>query len=159
MGRKAQPAEKLADALGSHASLEAENIEGSHHEAQKPPVPFCGFPQPRLWVAISAFHRLFETMHTALVEPGLMGNFADALLGVVTKSVENPKTFGPQSHVGLSSEGKLNSWSNSAPQSTGPTPHCPALGNFPQFDQVEERHAEREEPDNDADGTEGQGGR
>ena len=34
-----------------------------------------------------------------------MGNLADALLGVVTKSVENPKTFGPQSHVGLSSEG------------------------------------------------------
>jgi hypothetical protein len=70
-------------------------------------------------------------MHTALGEPGLMGDLADALLGVVTKSVENPKTFGPQSHVGLSSEGKLNSWSNSAPQSTGPTPHCPALGNFP----------------------------
>ena len=41
---------------------------------------------------------------------------------------ENSKTFGPQSHVGLSSEGKLNSWSNSAPQSTGPTPHGPALG-------------------------------
>src|SRR5207249_3098958 len=55
------------------------------------------------------------------------------LLGVVTKSVENPKTFGPQSHVGLSSEGKLNSWSNSAPQSTGPTPHCPALGDIPLF--------------------------
>src|SRR5439155_12628842 len=76
-------------------------------------------------------HRLCETMHTALGEPGLMGDLADALLGVVTKSVENPKTFGPQSHVGLSSEGKLNSWSNSAPQSTGPTPHCPALGDIP----------------------------
>jgi hypothetical protein len=60
-----------------------------------------------------------------------MGDVADALLGVVTKSVENPQTFGPQSHVGLSSEGKLHSWSNSAPQRTGPTPHCPALGNFP----------------------------
>src|SRR5262245_24712579 len=70
-------------------------------------------------------------MHTALGEPGLMGNLADALLGVVTKSVENPKTFGPPSHVGLSSEGNLNSWSHSAPQSTGPTPHCPALGDFP----------------------------
>ena len=39
----------------------------------------------------------------------------------------------PQSHGGLSSEGKLNSWSNSAPQRTGPTPHCPALGNFPEL--------------------------
>src|SRR2546426_1682968 len=70
-------------------------------------------------------------MHTALGEPGLIGNLSDALLGVVTKSVENPKTFGPKSHVGLSSEGRLNSWSNSAPQRTGQTPNCPALGNFP----------------------------
>src|SRR5712691_354280 len=37
----------------------------------------------------------------------------------------------PKSHVGLSSEGRLNSWSNAAPQRTGPTPNCPALGNFP----------------------------
>src|SRR2546422_135693 len=72
-------------------------------------------------------------MHTALGEPGLIGNLSDALLGVVTKSVENPKTFGPQSHVGLSSEGRLNSWSNSAPQRTGQTPNCPALGNFPRI--------------------------
>src|SRR3989442_4827390 len=77
-------------------------------------------------------------MHTALGEPGLIGNLSDALLGVVTKSVENPKTFGPKSHVGLSSEGRLNSWSNSAPQRTGQTPNCPALGNFPSrvLDQV-----------------------
>src|SRR6266566_2423989 len=47
------------------------------------------------------------------------------------KGAENPKTFGPKSHGGLSSEGRLNSWSNSAPQRTGPTPHCPALGDFP----------------------------
>src|SRR2546425_1977877 len=70
-------------------------------------------------------------MHTALGEPGLIGNLSDALLGVVTKSVENPKTFGPKAHVGLSSAGRLNSWSNSAPQRTGPTPNCPALDDFP----------------------------
>ena len=133
MGRKAQPADKRADALGAHAALEADNSEGSHHEAQKPPVLFCGGPPPRLWGAIAAFHRLCETMPPALGAPGLMGNVADALLGVVTKSVENPKTFGPQSPVGLSSEGILHSGSNTAPQSTGPTPHCPALGDFPKI--------------------------
>ena len=42
--------------------------------------------------------------HTALGKLGLMGNLSDALLSVVTKRVENPKTFGPKSHVGLSPE-------------------------------------------------------
>src|SRR2546425_4835752 len=118
MGLKAKPAEKLADAVGSHASLEAENIEGSHHQAQKPPVPCFGFPQPRLWVAISAFHRLCETMHAALGKPGVLGNLANALRGVVTKSVENPQAFGPKSHVGRSSDGWLNSGWNSVLQRT-----------------------------------------
>src|SRR6267378_715854 len=129
---KAQTTEKLADRFGPNAALEAEGIERRHHQADEPTAACLRFSPPGLRVLISALHRLCETMHTALGEPGLMGDLADALLGVVTKSVENPQTFGPQSHVGLSSEGKLNSWSNSAPQSTGPTPHCPALGNFPQ---------------------------
>jgi hypothetical protein len=70
-------------------------------------------------------------MHTALGEPGLLCNLSDALLGIVTKSIENQKSFSPKSHVGLSSEGSLNFWSNSAPQRTGPIPNCPALGDFP----------------------------
>src|SRR6266487_4622882 len=105
MGRKVKPAEKLADAVGSHASLEAENIEGSHHQAQKPPVPFFGFPQPRLWVAISAFHRLFETMPAALGKSGVLGNAPHTLPAVVTKKLENSKVFRPKSHVGRSSDG------------------------------------------------------
>src|SRR6266699_6126401 len=131
MRLKAQTTEKLAERFGPNAALEAEGRERRHHQADEPTAACLRFPPPGLRVLISALHRLCETMHTALGEPGLMGDLADALLGVVTKSFENPKTFGPQSHVGLSSEGKLNSWSNSAPQSTGPTPHCPALGNFP----------------------------
>src|SRR5713226_5492272 len=118
MGLKAQPAEKLADAVGSHASLEAENIEGSHHQAQKPPMPFCGFPQPRLWVAISAFHRLFEPMHAALGKPSVLGNAPHTLPAVVTKTLENSKAFHPKSHVGRSSGRCLNSWRNSVPQGT-----------------------------------------
>src|SRR5712692_4914318 len=112
--------------------------ERRHHQADEPTAACFRFPPPGLRVGISVFHRLFETMHTALGEPSLLGHLTDALLGVVTKSVENPKTFGPKSHGGLSSEGRLNSWSNSAPQRTGPTPHCPALGDFPP-DQSETR--------------------
>src|SRR4029453_14290971 len=114
-----------------HATLEAEGIERGHHQADEPTAAFCRFPPPGLWVVISAFHRLYETMHTALGEPGLLCNLSDALLGIVTKSIENQKTFSPKSHVGLSSEGSLNFWSNSAPQRTGPIPNCPALGDFP----------------------------
>src|SRR5262249_38763466 len=131
MRLKAQTTEKLADRFGPNASLEAEGIERRHHQADEPTAACLRFPPPGFRVLISALHRLCETMHTALGEPGLMGDLADALLGVVTKSVENPKTFGPQSHVGLSSEGCLNSWRNSAPQGTGPTPNCPVLRDYP----------------------------
>src|SRR6266404_9271786 len=131
MPRKAQTTEKLADRFGPNASLETEGIERCHDEADEPTAACFRFPPPGLRVLISAFHRLFEAMHTALGEPGPMGNLSDALLCVVTKSVENPKTFGPKAHVGLSSAGRLNSWSNSAPQRTGPTPNCPALDDFP----------------------------
>ena len=93
MGLKPKPAEKLADAVGAHASLEAENIEGRHHQAQKPPVPFFGFPQPRLWVAISAFHRLLETMHAALGESGFNRALSNAGPSVVAKKVENQTAF------------------------------------------------------------------
>src|SRR5262249_31540016 len=118
MGLKAQPAEKRADAVGAHASLEAENIEGRHYQAQQPPTPFFGFPSPRLWVAIAAFHRLFEPMHAALGKPGVLGNAPYTLPAVVTKTLENSQAFRPKSHVGRSSRRCLNSWRNSAPQST-----------------------------------------
>ena len=104
MGFKVQPAVKRADTVGTHTSREAKNIEGRHHQAQKPPMPFFGVPQPRLWVAVSAFHGLFETMHAALGKPGALGNLTNALRRVVTKSVENPKAFGPKSPVGWSSD-------------------------------------------------------
>ena len=80
MRLKAQTTEKLADRFGPNASLEAEGIERRHDQADEPTAACCRFPPPGLRVGISAFHRLFETMHTALGEPGLMGNLADALL-------------------------------------------------------------------------------
>jgi len=52
----------------------------------------------------------------ALGQPGLLGHASHALPAVVTKTVENQRVFGPKSHVGLSSEGCLNSWRNSASQ-------------------------------------------
>ena len=45
-------------------------------------------------MAVSAFDGLFETMDTAFGKPGLMGNLSNALLRIVTKRVENQKTFG-----------------------------------------------------------------
>jgi hypothetical protein len=48
----------------------------------------------------------------------LLGNVAHALSAVLTKALENPKAFVPQSHVGLFSRGLLNSWRNPVPQIT-----------------------------------------
>src|SRR6266446_10948336 len=102
MRLKAQTTEKLADRFGPNASREAEGRERRHHQADEPTAPCLRFPPPGLRVLISALHRLFETMHTALGEPGLMGNLSDALLGVVTKSVENPGKFHRPRKVGNS---------------------------------------------------------
>src|SRR5712691_1951213 len=74
MRLKAQTTEKLADRFGPNASLETEGIERCHDEADEPTAACCRFPPPGLRVLISAFHRLFEAMHTALGEPGPMGN-------------------------------------------------------------------------------------
>src|SRR5262249_52636300 len=136
MRLKAQTTEKLADRFGPNASLEAEGIERRHHQADEPTAACLRFPPPGFRVLISALHRLCETMHTALGEPGLLGDLADALLGVFTTSVENPKTFGPQSHVRLSSEACLNSWRNSAPRGTVPTPNCLVLRDYPKLARV-----------------------
>jgi hypothetical protein len=104
MRLQAQTAEKLAERFRPNTALETERKKGGDPQTQEPTVAFFRFPPPRLWVAVSAFHRLFETMHTALGEPGLMSHVSDALRGVVIKSVDNAKTFGPKFHVGLSSE-------------------------------------------------------
>ena len=69
-------------------------------------------------MAIAAIHGLRETMHTAFGEPRLVGEAAHALTAVLTKTLENPSAFLPKSHVGLCSEGLLNSWPNSVLQRT-----------------------------------------
>src|SRR5256885_6738022 len=66
MHLQAKTDNKLADGLSANASLEAKGIERGHHQADAPTAALVGFPKPRLGVAVSALHRLFETMHTAL---------------------------------------------------------------------------------------------
>src|SRR5437870_13773747 len=118
MRRKAQTTEKLADRFGPNAACEAEGIERRHHQADEPTAAGFRFPPPGLRVGIATFPRLLETMHTAFGKPRLLGNPSNTLLTVVTKTLENLQTFGPYSHVGLSSEGWLNSWWNSVLQRT-----------------------------------------
>src|SRR5262249_48017590 len=113
-----QMREKLAQRLEADATLETKGIEGRHHQPREPTSSILGFPQPRLRVAVAALHRLLKTMHTAFGKPCLLGKLSHALCGVLTKTIENPKAFVPKSHVGLFSEGCLNSWWNSAPQRT-----------------------------------------
>src|SRR6516162_11613495 len=93
--------DKLADRFATHAALETKDIEGGHQQTREPTSAVFGFPQPRFRVAVSAFHGLCETMHTALGKAGLLSNAAHALLAVVTKTLENPQAFVPKSHVGL----------------------------------------------------------
>ena len=56
-------------------------------------------------MAVATLHRVLEAMDTTLRQPGLLGNAAHALSAVVTKVLENQKTFVPKSHGGLCSEG------------------------------------------------------
>src|SRR5688500_6248396 len=70
------------------------------------------------------------TMDAAFAKSSSLGKLSNALLAVFTNCVENPQAFGPKSHVGRSSDGYLNSWLNSVPQSTGPTPNCPVLRGY-----------------------------
>jgi hypothetical protein len=60
-------------------------------------------------MAIAALHGLRETMHAAFGQACPLGEVAYALAAVLTKTFENLKTFVPKSHVGLCSEGCLNS--------------------------------------------------
>ena len=54
---------------------------------------------------IPALHGLCETMHTTFGQARLLGQLAHTLRAMVTKTLENPQTFVPKSHVGLCSEG------------------------------------------------------
>ena len=72
----------------------------------------------RLRLAAAALHRLAKTVHATLGEAGLLGYASDTLLAVVTKILENQKALVPKSHVGLFSDGLLNSCRNSVPQRT-----------------------------------------
>ena len=105
MRLKTQTTEKLADRFGPHAAREAKGIERCHHQADEPTAAVFRFPPPGLWVGISTCPRLLETMHTAFGKPRLLGNPSYTLFPVVIKTIENLQTFGPYSHVGLSSEG------------------------------------------------------
>ena len=54
---------------------------------------------------VPALHGLRETMHTAFGQSRLLGNVAHTLGAILTKTLENPQTFVPKSHVGLCSGG------------------------------------------------------
>src|SRR5688572_16013924 len=95
-----QTGKELAHCVQTHAALEAKRIERGHHEACQPLPAFFRLPQPGLRMAVAALHRVLKAMDTALGQPGLMGKMANALGSVGTKTVENPKTFRPKSHVG-----------------------------------------------------------
>src|SRR3989442_448027 len=82
-----------------NTTLEPKGVEGGPHQADEPMAAFFGFPQPGLWMTVSPFDALSETIDTALGQPGLMGNVSDARLGVVIKRVENQTTLSPKSHV------------------------------------------------------------
>ena len=118
MGLQMEMAEKLADGFGSHTSFEAKHKQGGHDQADEPGAACLCFPQRRLRVAVSAVDRLEVTMYAAFGKPGLLRKAPDALLAVFTNRVENENALGPQSHIGSSSEERLNSCSNSLSQST-----------------------------------------
>lgn len=46
-----------------------------------------------------------QTVHTTLGDAGLLGQVANTLLSMVTKTVDKAQTSVPESHVGLFSEG------------------------------------------------------
>src|SRR5262249_41307160 len=132
MGLQAQPAEKLTECLGSHASFEAEHEQRSHDQTDQPGAACLGLPQRRLRVAVSTIDCLKVAMHATFGKPGAISQAPDALLPVLTNRVENANAFGPQSHgVGPYSEGWLKSWLKSALQSTRSTANCPALRRYP----------------------------
>ena len=85
---QAQTRAKLAHRFRAHPALETKDLEDRDQQADEPPVTVFGFPQPRLGMLISAGHRLPQPMHTALGQPGLTGDWANARFGVIPKGVE-----------------------------------------------------------------------
>src|SRR5512145_14799 len=126
-----QTREKRAHRVQPYTALEPEDVECGDHQPPQPLPALFGFPSPGLRVVVPALQRLLQTMHTAFGPPRLLGHLAHALGGVVTKTLENPEAFLPQSHVGLCSEEGLHSWWNAVLQRTRPTPNCPALSGYP----------------------------
>jgi hypothetical protein len=95
----------------------SQHEQRGHDQADQPVAACLCFPQRRLRVAVTAIDRLEVTMYAAFGKAGSLRKAPDALLPVCTNCIEEENAFGPQSHgVGLSSEGCLNSWRNSAPQ-------------------------------------------
>src|SRR5262245_45254287 len=92
--------EKLADRVQPHAPLQAKGIERGNHQARQPPAALCSFPQPGLRMDVPMHHSLLETMRTALGHSRVLSKVAHTLCACLTKIVENPNTFLPNSHVG-----------------------------------------------------------
>src|SRR5215471_11878268 len=114
-----ETAEKLAERVGPHTTFEAKYKESRHDQADQPVAASLCFPQRCLRVAVAALDRLEVTMHAAFGKSDALCKVPDTLLPVFTNRIANENAFGPQSHsVGLSSDRCLNSWRNSAPQST-----------------------------------------
>src|SRR4029077_3070541 len=110
-----ETSEKRAHRFRSHAALPPKIIEDGNDEADEPPATLFGFPKPRLGMLMAVVHRLPQPMHATLGEARLQGNLPDTCLGIISKGVENEAAFSPESHVGRSSAGGLNSWLNLAP--------------------------------------------
>lgn len=96
---------KLTDRFHPHTAFAPKGIERGHDETHEPLAAFWRFPQPGFGMAISARHRLSESIHTAFGKPGLIGQLPNTLCAVIEKKLENAMAFIPKSHVGQSSKG------------------------------------------------------
>jgi hypothetical protein len=54
---------------------------------------------------IPVLHGLCDTLHATFRQAGPLGQLTHALGIMVTKTLENPQTFGPKSHVSRCAEG------------------------------------------------------
>ncbi len=61
MRLKAQMRAKLAEGFSPHTACETKGRARRHHQADDPTSACLGFPQPRLRVAVAAFHGLRKT--------------------------------------------------------------------------------------------------
>jgi hypothetical protein len=91
----------------SYPAFEPKGIERGHDETDEPLAALWRFPPPGFGMAMSARHRLCETIHTAFGKPGLMSQLSDTLCAMIEKKLENAMAFIPKSHVAQSSKGGL----------------------------------------------------